>query len=120
MGTIKSGSKYIFVPRPSHSRAGPIGVVEGEHAGADLRQTDPAVHAGELLAENQFFPPGDFHFGDALGQIQGRGQRIGQTFGDVFLDDQAVHQHLQGVLLVFIQEDLFASSRTVPSTFTRT
>ena len=84
--------------------AGPLGAVEGKEAGREFRQADPAVVAGEFLAEQQFLAPRDGHPHHPFGQPQRQLQGVGEPGGQVRLDDQPVHHRLDGIAAVFIQE----------------
>ena len=73
----------------------------------DFRQADVAVRAGEMLTESQdFFRSHAENVDDAIGQFSRRFQRISQARQDAVLDDQAVDDDVDGMLLVLIQGNI--------------
>ena len=88
-------------------RAGPLGTVEGEEPGGELRQGDAAVVAGEALGEEQFLAALHQDAHQAVGQLQGQFQGVGEPGPQVGLDHQPVHHGLDGVAAVFVQRRQF-------------
>ena len=71
--------------------------------GLDFRQADMAVRAGKVLAEGQYLFRGHAEdVDDAVGQFGCRFQGIGETHDDAVLDDQAVDDDVDGMLLILI------------------
>ena len=92
-------------PEPVAGRAGAVGRVEREVPGGGLLEAQPAVGAGQVLGEGDGLLLGPVgvdhdHLGHAVGQAQGRLHRLGEALADVVAPHQAVHHHLDGVLLV--------------------
>jgi hypothetical protein len=84
-------------------RTGARGVVEREQPRLDLRIADAAGGAGELLGEGQIVPLERRDLHHAAGQLRGQLDRVGQPLLDAVLADQAVDEHLDGVLLVLVE-----------------
>ena len=87
--------------------AGAEGVIEGEHTGGQLLDGDAAVLTCVVLGEEDV-PVLPHHVDDhnASRQVGGHLHRVGEPLGDVRLDDQPVHHHLDAVFLVLVQLDL--------------
>ena len=87
--------------------AGAVGVVEGEHPGGQLLDADAAVLTGVVLAEEDI-PLLLEHVGDdqATGEGGGGLHAVGEPLAHIGPDHQAVHHHLDVVLLVLLQLDL--------------
>ncbi len=84
----------------------PWGRVEGKYLRAQARHGDFAFRAGgqgghEGVARVFAAEHGNDH--SFVAPVQGQFHGIGQPFADAFLDDQAVHHQLDGVLLVLFQ-----------------
>ena len=88
-------------------RAGALGTVEGEEPGGELRQRDAAVVAGEALGEEQFLAALDQDAHQAVGQLQGQFQGVGEAGAQVGLDHQPVHHGLDGVAPVLVERRQF-------------
>ena len=83
-----------------------MGVIEGKQPRCDLFQRDPAVRAGIVLGEAEFF----FRVLQLCGQqsagkAQSRFRGICETPPDAVLDGDAVHDDFNGVLFVFVERD---------------
>ncbi len=96
-------------PRPEAPalRASAVRVVEGEHPGRDLGEGHAAARARQPLGEDERLAA--FHGlddRDALGELEGGLERIGQPRPDRVLDDETVHDHLDRVLLVLVELNL--------------
>ena len=88
--------------------AGPVGIVEGEHSGLQLRQANAAVLAGIVLGEAQllvFLRQLNDH--QAAGMGTGRLDGVRQAAAKALFQHQPVHHQLDGVLFVLLQLDLF-------------
>ena len=97
--------------QPGAGRAGAVGRVEREVPGRGVLEAEPAVGAGQVLAEGDGLLLGavgvdHHHLGHPFGQRQRRLQRLGQPAADVVPPDQPVDHHLDGVLLVAGQVEL--------------
>ena len=102
-----------FVADARAFRAGSIRRVEREGPGLDLVKLQlVSVRTGAFLGERfasirillvQIDEVGDDH---ALGELQRRLHRIGQTLADAVLDHQTVHHHFDGVLLLLGELDV--------------
>ncbi len=100
--------------QPGAGRAGAVGGVEREVARGRLLEAQPAVGAGQVLAEGDGLvllgPLGrrHRHLGRATGEAERRLDRLGQPLADAVAADQAVDHHLDGVLLVAGQVHVLA------------
>ena len=84
-------------------RAGAEGTVERKEMGLDFRQADMAVRAGKVLAEGQYLLRSHTEdVDDAVGQFGCRFQGVRKTHDDAVLDDQAVDDDVDGMLLILI------------------
>ena len=95
--------------QPGTGGTGPEGVVEGEHPGGELLNGHTAVLAGVVLGEHDV--PVLLHDVDdhqPPRQVGGHLHAVGEPPGDVIPDNQPVYHHLNVVLFVLIQLDLFA------------
>ena len=68
-------------------RAGPLGVIEREHLGSEIRHADPALITSRLLAEKELLEAHNIKEGLSFGQIEGEFHGIGETASDVFVND---------------------------------
>ena len=89
-------------------------VIEGEAPRLHLVDADAAVRAGKILAEIQHLPVGHIHHHQAVSQIHGSLDGIGQTLLDTRADNQTVYHNLNVVLDVLVQMDLFGKLILVP------
>ncbi len=117
---MSSGSTSKRVPRPSQVRAGAVGRVEREVPGGQLLEGAVPVRAGQVLGEGEgvvglavlgladrlAVAAHDLDLGHAVGQPQGRLQRVGEAALDALPHHEAVDDDLDGVLLVAGQVDL--------------
>ena len=106
-GITSSGSTSNLVPRPEHAPAGAVGAVEGKGTGLQLLERQPAVVAGQVLAEGQLGAVDDVHHRDPAGETQGGLQRFGQPPDPAPARYQPVDHHLDGVDEVAVQADPF-------------
>ena len=120
LGTISSGSTSKRVPRPSQRLAGAVGRVEGEVARGQLLEGAVAVGAGQVLGEGEgvvglavvgaadrlAVALHELHLGHAVGQAEGRLERVGEAALEAVAHDEPVDDDLDGVLLVAGQVDL--------------
>ncbi len=92
---------------PEQAGQAPKGLLKEKEVGFDFRQADMAGRAGEVLAEGQdLFRRHAENMDDAIGQFSRRFQGISQARQDTVLDDQAVDDHVDSVLFIFIQGDI--------------
>ena len=92
--------------QPPAVRAGPVGAVEGEHPGGEIRDADAAVRAGVQFAEEDLIPAGHGDADQAVGERRRRFQGVAQPLPDPLLDDQAVDHHIDVVPPVLVEDDL--------------
>ena len=86
--------------------AGTVGIVEGKHAGRELREGDAAVLAGVVLAKGGLLVGGgDVQHHQSTGQGRGNLDGVGQTPGEVLLHNEAVDDDFNVMLLVLVQRD---------------
>ena len=89
-------------------RAGTGRIVEREHPGLQLRQTDTTVLAGVVLGKAQFLFCGrQFDDDQSAGMGAGGFNGICQSAAQTFLQHQTVHHQLNIVFFIFLQFDLF-------------
>ena len=87
--------------------AGPVGIVEREHARGQLRHGDAAVLAGVVLGEEGILVPFELIEDDkTAGQVRRRLDRVSQAAGQIRLHDEPVDHDLDVVLLVLVERDL--------------
>ena len=87
-------------------RAGAGRVVEGEQLGLQLADRMAAVRAGEARGEDDLVTLFVVHGGDqgdAVGQLDGGLEGFGQALLQVLAHLEAVHHHIDGVLLLLVQ-----------------
>ena len=87
-------------------RAGAVRAVEAEDARLDLGQRDAAVHAGELLAEGERLAVGGLDLDEAVGELGGGLDGVGQPPPQAVLHDQAVDDDRDVVLVLLVEVDL--------------
>ena len=85
----------------------PKGVVEGKGPGLQRIHGNAAVWTGQLFAEKLLFAADHITDHQAVCQMQGCLDGVGQAFGHVFLALKAVNHHLNAVLFIFFQLDVF-------------
>ncbi len=111
-GTTSSGSTSLRMPRPVHSGQAPYGELNEKDrgsrsstaSGCPLGQASfsekrcsrrPVLVVGALV--------GEFEHHDAVGQAQRGFHRVGEPLLGAGLDGEAVHHHLDVVLLLLLQ-----------------
>ena len=99
--------KFHLIAQAVALRTGAEGIVEGKAPGFDLIDADPAVRAGEALAEGHGLPADHIHEKQALRERQHAFNGIRKPSVDSGLHHQAVHHDLDIVLDIFIQLNLF-------------
>ena len=88
-------------------RAGAVGVVEGEHARAELRHGDPAVLAGVVQREGRLLAGVHLLDDRHTAAVRGCGLHgVGQAARDVAAQNQAVHDEVNIVLFVLFEGDV--------------
>lgn len=101
------GIEILLHPETVTGGTSPRRVVEGEDPGLQLRHGVTALGAGEVGGEghggNPILPVHRHHQHDAAGESQRRFERFGQAQGQVIAHLEAIHHHLDGVLLVQLQ-----------------
>ncbi len=110
----QTGVKLHAVAQSRAVGAGAEGVVEGEAAGLDLGDADPAVRAGKALAELQELPADDVRLDQSLGEGQGVFNRIRHAALGAGADDQTVDHDLDIVLDIFVEGDVLGDIVHVP------
>ena len=89
--------------QPAAGLAGAVGAVEAEHPGGKLLVADPAVVAGELLAEKLLFLARKLRQHQTAREV-GRGfHRVRQTVAGGLAHFETVHNSFDFVLAVFIE-----------------
>ena len=86
--------------------AGAVRAVEGEVPRLQFLERRAVVCAGEMLAEGQGGTVDHLHLGHALGDVERRLQRVGETALDPLTPHQPVDHHLDGVLDIAVELDL--------------
>ena len=92
--------------QPRTVRAGAEGIVEGKEPRLDLLNADIAHGAGVFCGIELLFPLAGYD-DQSFRQLERRFQAVRQPLFDSALDDEAVHDHGDIVLDVFIQLNLF-------------
>ena len=87
---------------------GTEGIVEAEHPRGQLLDGDAVLGAGVALAEHHRFTANDVDDDKPVCLRQRGFYGIGQTPADRVVDDQTVHDDLNGVLDVLFEVDLLA------------
>ena len=87
--------------------AGSVGAVEGEGAGLQLGNAGAAFGAGQLLGIEALLAVDDGDQHQAVGELGGGVDGRLQALLDPGLDHQAVHDHFDGMVLAFVERDLF-------------
>ncbi len=104
VGHHELGVHLVSRTEPVTRRTRSVGRVEREVAGRGLVEREAAVRAGEMLREGDGFLfaalAHDADLGDSVCKAQRRLHRFGQPLSDAVAADQAVHDHLDRVLLV--------------------
>ena len=86
--------------------AGAEGIIEGENARLRLWQGNAAVWAGEVGGKDHVLSADDASHHHAIPQLQRGLHRVCQAAHDAVLHDDAVHHHLDGMLLIFRKLDV--------------
>ena len=86
--------------------AGAEGIIEGENARLRLWQGNAAVRAGEMGGKDHILPADDASHHHPVPQLQRCLHRVRQAAHDAVLHDDAVHHHLDGMLLIFRELDV--------------
>ena len=114
-GQLLAGDHLVLVEELLHAQtvaagASPRRVIEREQARLQLRNRVPAVGAGELRGEGDLLAVAvqgravhGRDDGDIVGQIEGGLEGLRQPVLQVRAHLEAVHHHLDGVLLVLVQ-----------------
>ena len=104
VGHHKIGVDLHTVAEACAGRTGTVGVIEAEGARLQLAKAYVAVHAGEVLREEQLLAVDDRHEDGAAGHPEGGLYRVGDaTRLGAITDDQAVDHDLDGVPLLLIE-----------------
>ena len=90
-------------PEPVARRARPVGAVEREDARLDLGQRDAAVDAGELLAEGEGGPVGELDVDEAVGELGGGLDGVGQPPPQPVLHHEPVDDDGDVVLVLLVE-----------------
>ena len=88
------------------SGAGAEGIIEGENARLRLWQGNAAVRAGEVGGKDHILSADDASHHHAISQLQRCLHRVRQAAHDAVLHDDAVHHHLDAMLLIFRELDV--------------
>ena len=112
-GEFRVGHDQLVVeihPRsePAAVGAGPVGAVEGKHAGRQLRHADAAAGAGVPFAEKDLLKARCVDADEPAGQPGCRFQGIPKALADPFTDDQPVHDDVDVVASVLFKGDFLA------------
>jgi len=83
--------------------AGAVGIVEREHPGLDLGHRDAALDAGELLAEGEGAPVGELDLDEAVGELGGGLDGVGQPPPQPLLHHQTVDDDGDVVLVLLVE-----------------
>ncbi len=100
------GVEELLDPQAVAGRAGASRVVEGEQLGLQFADRMAADRAGEARGKDHLLARlvvHRRHQGDAVGQLQRGLEGLGQALLEIGADLEAVHHHIDGMLLLFIQ-----------------
>ena len=86
--------------------AGAVRAVEAEDARLDLGQRDAAVHAGELLAEREGLAVGGLDLDEAVGELGGGLDGVGEPPPQALLHHQPVDDDGDVVLVLLVEVDV--------------
>ena len=86
--------------------AGAVRAVEAEDARLDLGQRDAAVHAGELLAEGEGLAVGGLDLDEAVGELGGGLDGVGEPPPQALLHDQPIDDDGDVVLELLVEVDV--------------
>src|SRR5690606_20899412 len=94
-------------PKPVTFRTGAERTVKGEHPRRQLLNAETADRAGKIRAEPQLLLADDVDEQLSPRHFQSRLDRIRQPASHVLLNDDPVHDHLDRMLLIFLQLNIF-------------
>ncbi len=100
------GVKELLDPQAVAGRAGTGRVVEGKQLGFQLADRMAAMGAGEARGEDHLLARLVIHGrdqGDAVGQLEGGLEGLGQALLQIAAHLEAIHHHVDRVLLLFVQ-----------------
>ena len=111
LALVGDDTRRVYLHEGAETRtllAGTEGIVEAEHPRGQLLDGDAVLGAGVALAEHHRFTANDVDDDKPVCLRQRGFYGIGQTPADRVVDDQTVHDDLNGVLDVLFEVDLLA------------
>ncbi len=99
--------EIVFRAETVARRARAVGRIEAERARLELRNGDAAIGAGELFGKSVLFAADDGHSDEAAGQFERGGDGLFEARGDARLDEQAVNDDFDGVVLALVDDRKF-------------
>ena len=94
--------------------AGAVGTVERKRARLQLRNAGAAFGAGQFLRIQALFAVDHHDQHQPIGELRRSFDRGFQALFDAGLDQQPVHHHFDGVILAFIERDIFVQGTQNP------
>ena len=105
VGHDEIGLEEELGAEPVASRAGAVGIVEGEQPGLDLLDGEAGNGAGEFRREDDPLAGtvGELDGGDAVGELQRRLEAVGKPRREIGPHHDAVHDHVDVVLDLLVE-----------------
>ncbi len=96
------GIEIVFRAQAIARGASAVGRIEAERARLELRNGDAAIGAGEFFRKSVFLAADDGDGDEAAGQFERGGDGLFEARGDALLDEQAVDDDFDGVVLALV------------------
>ena len=100
--------------QPHAGRTCTEGIVERKDAGFRFRQRNAAVRAGKVGAEEVILPSRHRSHHEAVSQLQRFFHRVREAAHNAILNNDAVHHHFNGMLLILLQFDFIGKRKHLP------
>ena len=97
------GIEIVFGTEAVAFRAGAIRRIETEGTGLKLRNGKAAIGASQFFRKGVFAAADNSNSDEALRQFQGRGDGLFEARGNALLDEQAIDDHFDGVILALVE-----------------
>ena len=100
--------------KPHAGRTCTEGIVERKDAGFRFRQRNTAVRAGKMGAEEVILSSRHGSHHEAVSQLQRFFYRVREAAHNAIFNDNAVHHHFNGMLLILLQFDFIGKRKHLP------
>src|SRR5579884_4309731 len=97
------GVEIVFRPEAVAGRTGAVGRIEAEGARLELRHADAAIGTSEFFGKDVLAARHDGDGDEPAGELERRGDGLLQAGSGASLDEQAVHDDFDGVILALVQ-----------------